>query len=347
MNKLTKVGCSALCGSLAAISAASAGDMTVTGGADMTWITRGGETTGNPLGIGSNFTIKGNGELDNGWTFDVATAFTNVGAYSDANMTIDMGGLGKWNINQGNSGNGISAYDDKMPTAWEESWGNGVSTGVRLALGVGSSMNVQYTAPKILGTTIALAYTPEYGAAQVSDKNTGVASNDSGAAYDATININPSLGTEILSGLNLFVGGSTIERQTSANDLYEGVAGVTYDIGPLSIGAQVSGDYTGVDDSQHDDGDNTYNLYKNFAYGVAFNVNDDFSISYGRWTARKAGVTSSQATQITHEIEVSSIQAAYTMGGASFRIADTDVDNAYWTENDNRHATVVSLGLAF
>ena len=37
MNKLTKVGCSALCGSLAAISAANAGDLTVTGGADLTF----------------------------------------------------------------------------------------------------------------------------------------------------------------------------------------------------------------------------------------------------------------------------------------------------------------------
>ena len=35
MNKLTKIGASALCGSLAAVSAASAGDMTVTGGVDM------------------------------------------------------------------------------------------------------------------------------------------------------------------------------------------------------------------------------------------------------------------------------------------------------------------------
>ena len=347
MNKLTKVGLTALCGSLAGISSANAGDLSITGGADLTYVSKSEAVTGAPIGMGSNYSLKGSGELDNGWTVDLTIANANGNAFSAAIVNLGMGGYGSLNFNQGNSGNGLAAIDDKMPTAWEESWGNGVSTGVRLALGVGSSMNVQYTAPKILGTTIALAYTPEYGAAQVSDKNTGVASNDSGAAYDATININPSLGTEILSGLNLFVGGSTIERQTSANDLYEGVAGVTYDIGPLSIGAQVSGDYTGVDDSQHDDGDNTYNLYKNFAYGVAFNVNDDFSISYGRWTARKAGVTSSQATQITHEIEVSSIQAAYTMGGASFRIADTDVDNAYWTENDNRHATVVSLGLAF
>jgi hypothetical protein len=57
MNKLTKVGCSALCGSLAAISAANAGELTVTGGADMTWISNGSATTGNPLGIGSNTNV--------------------------------------------------------------------------------------------------------------------------------------------------------------------------------------------------------------------------------------------------------------------------------------------------
>ena len=71
MNKLTKVGCSALCGSLAAISAANAGDMTVTGGVDMSWMSLDGNSsdTGNPLGIGSNLTFKASGELDNGWTF--------------------------------------------------------------------------------------------------------------------------------------------------------------------------------------------------------------------------------------------------------------------------------------
>jgi len=35
MNKLTKLGVSALCGSLAAMSSASAGDLTVTGGIDV------------------------------------------------------------------------------------------------------------------------------------------------------------------------------------------------------------------------------------------------------------------------------------------------------------------------
>ena len=84
MNKLTKVGCSALCGSLAAISAAQAGDITVTGGADMTWISKSNDTTGNPIGIGSNLTFKGSGELDNGWTVDLTIANTCLLYTSDA-----------------------------------------------------------------------------------------------------------------------------------------------------------------------------------------------------------------------------------------------------------------------
>ena len=58
MNKLTKVGFSALCGSLAAISTANAGDLTATGGIDLTWVSSGEDTTGNPVGMGSNIPLK-------------------------------------------------------------------------------------------------------------------------------------------------------------------------------------------------------------------------------------------------------------------------------------------------
>jgi len=353
MNKLTKVGCSALCGSLAAISAASAGEMTVTGGADLTWISK-STTTGNPLGIGSNFNIKGSGELDNGWTFDVTTAFGNVGAYSAANITLDMGGLGKFNFNQGNSGNGIAAYDDKMPTAWEETWGAGQSTGIRLALGSGASQNIMYTTPTVLGTTIALTVAPDYGTSDVNDKVGTRTEGTDKNSYDASININPSLGTEILAGLNIFGAASTIESVDSPSggidDRYEGVAGATYDIGPLSLGAQWSGDYTGVDSTHSSGSTGVYNLYKNFAFGVAFNVSDDLAVSYGEWKATKAGYTDASINQLPRQdrtINIKSLQASYTMGGASFRVANTSVDNAAWDTSRDEEATTISLGLAF
>ena len=351
MNKLTKVGCSALCGSLAAIASANAGALTVSGGADLTFTSLGNDVVGQPIGMGSNVTFKGSGELDNGWTFDLAIANANGGAFSAANVTIDMQGLGKINVNQGNSGNGIQAFDDKMPTAWEESWGAGLSGGVQLVYGSGKSQNVMYTTPKVLGTTVTLTYAHENGVTDVSDKGTKSADNDAGRSYDATINMNPSLGTEILSGLNIFAGASTIEsRKNSAveEDQYQGVGGLTYDLGPISIGAQWSGIYTGQDNlngSSH-----VYNAYKNHAFGIAFNVNDDLSVSYGEHSSRKAGYNGSNAqsgTPASRIVEVSSWQAAYTMGGASFRVADVKVDNNLWSAGASRDATVVSLGLAF
>jgi hypothetical protein len=101
MNKLTKVGCSALCGSLAAISAANAGDLTVTGSAHLTYVSLGGSgdtTVGNPIGMQSNVTFKGSGELDNGWTFALSIADGDGGAYSSSNIDIVMGGLGSLNF---------------------------------------------------------------------------------------------------------------------------------------------------------------------------------------------------------------------------------------------------------
>ena len=350
MNKLTKVGFSALCGSLAAVSAANAGDMTVTGGADMTWVSHSGRVTGNPVGIGSNLSFKGSGELDNGWTYDLTIANTNLTAYSATNLTITMGGLGKFNINQGDSGNGIAAIDDKMPTAWEESWGAGLSTGVRLPLGSGASSNVMYTTPTLLGTTLTFTYAPQYGITDQSDKTTATNNGIRGSAYDGTININPSLGTEILAGLNIFGGASTMEAHGGEADKYEAVGGLTYSLGPISLGWQVSGDYTGIDSKGTTGGSAVYNFYKANAFGISFNVNDNLSFSYGEWEGRKSGYTDSETVQPSEDgktIRVDSVQVAYTMGGASIRIAESSVDNAAWAIGDNSDATTVSLGLAF
>jgi len=351
MNKLTKVGCSALCGSLAAISAANAGDMTVTGGVDMTWVSMHDSVTGNPIGIGSNLTFKGSGELDNGWTFDLTVANLNASAYSAANVNVTMGGLGQININQGNSGNGVHAYDDKMPTAWEEAWGAGLGTGVILANGVGSSQNISYTTPKVLGTTIELAWAPEMGAADTADKTNATASNTKDAGYDATININPSLGTEILAGLNIYGGAHVAESTDNNSTLYQdsgsGVAGVTMDIGPLSLGYGVSGRVTGLKADLGDTvGDPDY--YKSHMYGVSFNVNDDLSLSYSYYDTRKEGFSSNTyVKESLRYIEVESWQIAYTVGGASIRLAEIGGTNLNFSSGNNKDATVLSVGLAF
>ena len=64
MNKLTKIGASALCGSLAAIASAQAGSMSVAGGATATYSSVEGSVTGNPIGMNTGITFTGSGELD-------------------------------------------------------------------------------------------------------------------------------------------------------------------------------------------------------------------------------------------------------------------------------------------
>ena len=297
--------------------------------------------------MASAVTFKGSGELDNGWTFNLAIADGDGGAYSATTIDMAMGGLGTIEFDHGNSGNGIAAYDNVLPTAWEEAHGAGLSGGVKTVLGVGSSNNVQYTSPTVFGTTIAVAYAHQVGAADTADKATSGAANTTvGRGYDATIKINPSLGTEILSGLNLYVGGSTVEVYDNANaneDKYEGVGAITYALGPVEVGAMWSGLYTG------DETVTGYHSYKNHGFGVSFNVNDDLSLSYGEYQSRKAGYNNrnTQSEENTRVVEVTSWQAAYTMGGASFRVADVKADNVLFSAGDNQNATIVSMGLAF
>jgi hypothetical protein len=345
MNKLTKVGFSALCGSLAAISSANAGEMTVTGGVDMTWISTQNDSTGNPIGMGSNLTFSGSGELANGWTFGVTVANLNGNAYSSTAVNLDMGALGKLNFNQGDSGNGIDAFDDVMPTAWEEPWGAGLSTGIVLVSGSGPSNNVQYTTPTILGTTITLASAPDVGSTDTADKGSSGVEGAKGRGYDATININPSLGTEILSGLNLFVGGhmtDVMDNGTYEGNIYEGVAGITYSLGPVSIGGgrqgKITGEQTATTGSSH---------YRNNQYGIAFNVNDSLSVSYGYHESTQVDVQRKTGDGRGNKTVVDSFQVAYTMGGASIRLAEIEGSNLSYANANNKEATVVSVALAF
>jgi len=237
-----------------------------------------------------------------------------------------------------------------MPTAWEEPYGAGLSGTVKTVLGSGASNNIMYTTPTLLGTTIALTYAHDYGTTDTADKTAKHSQDGNNSSYDATVKINPSFGTEILSGLNLYAGGSVVERQqnhaTGVKDQYEALAAFTYDLGPVSIGGMVSGYYSGDETVA-----TTYHTYKNSGFGIAFNVNDDFSVSYGEYKTRKAGLNNSgsvvQSDEANRVVEVSSIQAAYTMGGATISIADVNASNAGFTAANDQVATIVSLGLAF
>ena len=106
MNKLTKIGVSALCGSLASVAAANAGSLDVTGGATATYTTVENVVVGNPLGMATGLTFTGNGELDNGSTFTVSYALTNKAGYTGSAIAVTTPSMGTFTYDEG-GGTGI------------------------------------------------------------------------------------------------------------------------------------------------------------------------------------------------------------------------------------------------
>jgi outer membrane protein OmpU len=333
MNKLTKLGVSALCGSLAAVSA-QAGELTVKGGATATYTSLEGQTTGNPIGLSSGMTFTGSGELDNGSTFALTLTHTDQSAYSAGNIAITTPSMGKFTIQQ--SGGGIDRYDDMMPTAWEETNGTGLATGLDTVAGVGAAGNIEWTAPADMlgdGISLQVAYSPTATGGNINDKGVGGDSGKTGSGWDITASHNG-----LVDGLNVFVGHSTQEqaKENNDSDRTERVIGATYAVGNFTVGYQWSKESLNPTTAA------SVSYYENDAFGISFAVNDDLSISYGK---HKSDKVTNAATST--ELDGDSIQLAYSMGGASIKIAETSVsDGKYNTAND-QDATTVALTLAF
>ena len=341
MNKLTKIGVSALCGSLAGISAANAGDLSVTGGVDMTWQSLEGKVTGNPIGIGSNIGFSGSGELDNGVGVALSIAYTNQAAFSSTNVTVTMPSLGDILITSGVSGTGIDRYDDATPTAWEESFGHGVGSGIQTVSGGSGGSGIEYT-PNMLpdGVALNLAWSPDPDGSNTNDK--GVAGDTGSGVAKGSFGGALSLGSDFtgVEGLTVYTGYEEIDKDTSGSNLNgdqkEMVLGGKYAIGSLTFGYQYS---------KEDVDTTTVSHYDNNAFGVTFNVNDNLTLSYGQHESSKEY----NDTSADVELKSTSIQAAYTMGGMSIRIADGSVDNSNYSTaaTDDNDGRTISVSLAF
>ena len=336
MNKLTKIGVSALCGSLAGISAANAGDLSVSGGADMTWVSKEKAVTGQPIGIGSNMTFAGSGELDNGWTVDLSIAHTNGAVYSNTNIVIGLPGMGDVRIDQGVSGTGIQRMDDMTPNVWEEADG-GITAGINKVMGTSEGVTVEVTPSSDVipeGLTARFAYSKNADSGSVADKGVGGSSGTLESGWDLTLEATDAL--HGVAGLTLYGGISEIEQQQNAatinGDVSEDVLGIKYAAGGFTVGYQQTNEDTGVTAAAS---------YENTSYGITFNINDDLSVGYNHTESDKSGTSA--------DAEADSIQIAYTMGGASIRVMEQSVtDQTYSTAGTaDFDATIVSLGLAF
>ena len=349
MNKLSKVSLTALCGSLATITAVKAGELSIAGGMTMTMTKKSGTTTGNPLGMASNITFTGAGELDGGQTVDLTISHTDKDVYSSASMKLTTNSLGTWKLTQATGGAGIGGYDDNMPRAFEEAWDTGVGSGVDLAKGVGSSTTLSWTSPTALGTSLQLAYAGRNDGASINDKTGGGAANSlAKSGVDVVLDTSQDFGA---FGADLFVGYSVTEQYTTSavaggdktKDREEGVAGITFTVGPIKAGWQRSLEYTGLNQT----GSDVFG-YKNTSFGVSFNVNDNLSVSYAEFESLRGLVegTSGIGRPVT---TIESIQAAYTVGGVSLKVAMNELDNGTYTTGtaNDADSSLVLLSLAF
>ena len=366
MKRYTKIGLSALCGTLASISAANAGSLDVTGSALATWTGLGGQDTGNPIGMATGLTFTGNGELDGGQTFSVAIAHTNKNAYSSANISLNTNSAGTFKLSSAEGGAGIGGYDDNMhQAAWEEVWDTGIATNANFQKGVSSTTNLSWKSPKIGGTTFQIAYTPDNdGSSNVKKAVSGSASEKFGSGWDMVLDAGTSDGA-----INLVIGGSRTERTDKvrtdrdiSGDHEEAVVGLQFKFGPVALGGQISGERTRARAL------NTPEYYGNSSWGIAFNVNDSLSVSYSEarhlqtktHKANNAGCGESGNAGRSSTCNINeytpkswmrgdSIQIAYTIGGLGLKYARTSYDNTAFNFDAKvpRDSQIVGLSLAF
>ena len=117
MNKLTKVGLTALATSLVS-TASFAGEMSVSGSAALSYTGLSTNSDVNPWAMGDSVKFNGGGDLDNGMTVSVYYELDG-GTYDDYNLKLGMGDMGTLSFSgNSSSGSGVDKLKDIVPNAY-------------------------------------------------------------------------------------------------------------------------------------------------------------------------------------------------------------------------------------
>ena len=359
MINLKKVGLTALAGSLAAVTA-HAGEMSVTGSANVTYVT--GESANSAQAIGTDKDVKfsGSGELDNGYTFSVFTNMTDAFAVSSSATVITMGSLGSIGVGSGGGTNVNGAYDEAIPTAYEENSDAGGQGAANYVGSVADGNGFTYKIPALdlMGATVTggIDYSFQGGSDSPADGGGVATSNTWGNAYGVGLTVAYdalSVGAFVSERENKNpTADKTIEDEMSAS------WNVKYSAGPVSIGysefvvdsglAATSEGTTAAKTMGTSAG-----MWDGDMFSIAFNVNDDLSLSYSEMTAtydsrNHGGTVGSVADELDVDEKHESLQVAYSMGAMSLKAYTTEITNP---GNDEDAATLnvneIALGLSF
>ena len=323
MNNFKKIGLTALAGSLAAVSA-NAVELSVSGETTVSYISNTAEKVntvgGSSIGTSTGITFSGSGELENGWTVSSSNILNdgNANALSSSQLNLTMGSMGTVTFAKA-AGTNVNAIDDVTPKVAEEAW-DGASNSVLQGIGGQTASGaVAYKSPSFDLMGVSASFGVDY------DPAAGVAGNDHDAVAAKTATQGSGMGAVVKlshdSGLTVGAGVEEVSSNSGNNAEAQNVTGYAlYTMGPVSVGYQ--GYYLDTGTSAKL-GATAGADYSGDAVGIAFNVNDQVSIGYQKVSEDKearGGVVG-----VTRDIK--SLSAAYSSGGMTVSIQQTDTDN--------------------
>ena len=332
MNNFKKVGLTALAGSLAAVSA-NAAEMSVSGATLLTYTSEDTtEVTGNPFGMKTNLSFTASGDV-NGYTVSYMQASVDqFGGMSSARLSVDMGDMGVIAFDQG-SGSGLATIDDKTPTAAEEIWDGLDGTTVGGLVGTAGNTGVFNYVNTVSGITVNAAARKGSGTANSDGSSSGAGQS----AWDVALTgSGDTMGVDGLAwgvGYGLAESGELSDlRGTDDNDEHATVF-ANYSAGPVTFGAQVSDKRSGSNGTASQQTE---------AWGIAFNINDDVSVSYGE---RDVEFGTAGGTHVTEAGD--GIAVAYTMGSMKLAGNRNEVKNNNGSSGSSDSMTEIALSFAF
>jgi outer membrane protein OmpU len=361
MINLRKIGLTALAGSLAAVSA-QAGEMAVTGSHTTTYTTGEAANSSNSLGSNTNITFTGSGELDNGFTIDSFVVYKDdTSALSSSAATMTMGSMGTVGVSKGGGFNINGAYDETYPRAYEENSDAGGQSSLNHVGNWADDNAIIYKAPALdlMGATVSIGIEHSLQAGTAT-QNDGVA-----AARSSDYESGTGLGvTAVYEGLTLGAYGAERDNRNPSSvddvqDEFNGSWFVNYSFGPVSVGYQETYVDAGVTHNATTSDIVTTNvktvgtaggIFSGEAMSIAFNVNDNLSISwsevedtYDAQTNVKGGA---EVADVKSKTE--SVQVAYSMGSMSIKAYKTEISNPnYDADAIKLNVNEIALGLAF
>ena len=336
MNNIKKIGLTALAGSLVAFSA-NAAEMSVSGSTVLTYTSDSGDVTGNPIGMTSSVKFSASGEV-NGYNVSYfATTADSLTGMTSARLSVDMGDIGTISLDQG-SGSGLSTIDDKTPTAAEEIW-DGLDTTTSGRVGaVGSSGVINYV-NSFAGVNLNAAFRKGAAGNSADGSTSG---EGSGSGYDFALTTDGSmLG---IDGLALGAGYGQVENAQTAlatgggdGDKTDITGFVNYSIGPVTLGYQMSYEDNMVNTSGATTADQEATRW-----GIAFNINENLSVSYGE---AETEFKNASAANVTEDVE--GIAIAYTMGSMKIAGNRNEGANMAGVAGANDEMTEIAVSFAF